>query len=416
MAWISFFVLLSKIVGAIKEMVIAWRYGISPELDAYLFIFNVINWPIGIWFSVMTVVISPLMQKARVTASDELKLFRGELLGGTLLLGVVFALLLGISIAVLFQSKMTGLSVVSINAAKDMIIPLASLVPLGLLVGLLSAWMIADGQHANTLLEGVPALVIVVLIVAINGGGIETLVWATLAGFICHVLSLVVLLIRKKEISLPKFAIQSTLWSQFWKGFGIMLIGQALMTFSGIVDQLFAARISEGAIAELSYANRVLSLVLGLGGMVVTRATLPIFSKVATLDVRELNRLATRWACWLFIVGGGAALLSWGMAHWGVKILFERGAFSAENTDAVAWMIRWGGLQFPFYFSSMIFVSLLSSQRRYGLISFIGGINLITKILFNYWLIDSVGVAALMLSTVAMLSVSWVFLAFHVNR
>jgi hypothetical protein len=56
--------------------------------------------------------------------------------------------------------------------------------------------------------------------------------------------------------------------------------GQALMSFTGIIDQFFAANLGAGAISTLSYANRVLGLILSLGAMAISRATLPEFSAV----------------------------------------------------------------------------------------------------------------------------------------
>src|SRR3569832_2839191 len=55
-AWVSLFSLVGKVAGAAKEMAIAWRYGISETVDAFVFMFNVVNWPITVWFSVLSVV------------------------------------------------------------------------------------------------------------------------------------------------------------------------------------------------------------------------------------------------------------------------------------------------------------------------------------------------------------------------
>jgi len=53
-AWVSLFVVLAKLVGAAKEMAVAYQYGVSANVDAYLFVFNFISWPVGVWFTVLT--------------------------------------------------------------------------------------------------------------------------------------------------------------------------------------------------------------------------------------------------------------------------------------------------------------------------------------------------------------------------
>ena len=58
--WVSAFVFIGKLAGAAKEMTIAWRYGVSEKVDAYVFLFNVLNWPNAVWYSVLAVVLVPL--------------------------------------------------------------------------------------------------------------------------------------------------------------------------------------------------------------------------------------------------------------------------------------------------------------------------------------------------------------------
>ncbi len=92
MAWVALFVFVGKLAGAAKEMAIAYRYGLSREVDAYLFVFNLVSWPIGVWFSILTVVLVPLAARMRQTDPSELPRFRSELLGFVILLGLALAL------------------------------------------------------------------------------------------------------------------------------------------------------------------------------------------------------------------------------------------------------------------------------------------------------------------------------------
>ena len=59
--------LIAKFAGAAKEMAVAWRYGVSATVDAYVFVFNLINMPVSIWFSVLTVVLIPIIAKYRIS-------------------------------------------------------------------------------------------------------------------------------------------------------------------------------------------------------------------------------------------------------------------------------------------------------------------------------------------------------------
>jgi putative peptidoglycan lipid II flippase len=416
MAWVTLFVLLGSFAHAAKEMVIAYRYGVSAEVDAYLFVFNLLRWPVGVWFSVLTVVLVPLAARIRHGASADLPGFRAELLGLTLLLGLVLALLAWVGLPLLLRSPWAGLPSATVAIATHMAPALALLAPLGVIISLFSAWMLAAGRHANTLLEGVPALVLLMALLAIPGGGVEPLVWGTLAGFVFHVISLAAPLVRRGEIEAPRFTRQSPQWPAFWQGFGIMLAGQALMSFTVIVDQFFAAHLGTGAIATLSYANRILALILGMGAMAVSRATLPVFSRVQAQGGEQLHHVAAHWARLLFVLGVVAMIVGWWLAPWGVKLLFERGAFTAADAEAVTEIFRYGLVQLPFYFAGLVLVSLLVSQRKYRVISVIGAFNLGVKIVSNALIVPYFGISGLMISTSIMLGISCLFLSVAVYK
>lgn len=402
MVWVALFVLLGSFARAAKEMAIAWRYGVSAEVDAYLFVFNLVSWPVAIWFSVLAFVLVPLAARIRQDASVELPRFRAELFGLTLLLGLALVFLGWLGLPLLLRAPWTGLPSITLNIASNMVPTLALLAPLGVIISLFSAWMLAAGRHANTLLESVPALVLLIALLAFPGGGVEPLVWGTVAGFVFHLVSLAAPLTRRGEIEAPRFTRQSPQWTPFWQGFGIMLAGQALMSFTGIIDQFFAAHLGTGAIATLSYANRILALILGMGAMAVSRATLPVFSRALAQGGEQVHRVATHWVRLLFTLGVVTMLASWWLAPWGVKLLFERGAFTSQDTAAVAEVLRYGLAQLPFYFASIVLVSLLASQGRFRAIAAMAGINLLVKVAVNLSLVPWLGLNGLVLSTAVM--------------
>ncbi len=416
MAWVALFVLLSSIARAAKEVAIAYRYGVSAEVDAYLFIFNLVSWPVSVWFSVLTVVLIPLAARIRQGATEELPRFRSELLGLTILIGLILAFISWAGLPWLLHSPWTGLSDTTASIAINMVPGLAWLALLGTIISLFSAWMLAAGRHANTLLESIPPLVILLVLFAFPDGGAEPLVWGTLAGFAFHLASLAVPLARQGEVDIPRFTRQSPQWTPFWQGFSIMLAGQVLMSFTGIIDQFFAAHLGTGAIATLSYANRILLLLLGMGAMAVSRATLPIFSKAQAQGGEHVNRVAIHWVRLMFALGVVTMLVSWLLAPWGVKLLFERGAFTAEDTIIVAEVLRYGLTQLPFYFAAIVLVSLLSSQGRYQAIALVAGSNLLVKLAALAIFTPVLGINGIAISTSVMYAAALLLLSFSTRN
>lgn len=401
MLWGTLFVLVGKLAGAGKEMAMAYRYGVSEQVDGYIFVTNLLTWPVGFWFSALTVVLVPLVAGIQQNASPDLPRFRSELLGFTLLLGLGLLVSAWLAVSLLLHSPWTGLPAATAVSAGTMLPGLVLLTPLGMLISLLSALMLSAGRHTNTLLESVPALVLLIALLLVTGNRPQPLVWGTTTGFLLHLIALALLLARRGEIELPRFSRQSPQWPAFWKGFGIMLAGQALMSLAGIIDQFFAARLEPGAIATLGYANRIMALILGLGATAVSRATLPVFCKIQAVNQNQLHKFARHWAGLLFMAGLAAMLAAYWLAPWGVRLLFERGEFTADSSAMVTQVLRYGLGQIPFYFSALVLVSYASSQRRYTLLFWSGVTGLMVKILANMVLMPVFAINGIALSWVA---------------
>ncbi len=404
--WVSLFVLVGRLAGAAKEMAIAWRYGVSETVDAYVFVFNLVGWPVSVWFSVLTVVLVPLVARVRHKNPGELLRFRRELLGLTLITGLVLGAFVWFGLPALLRSNLLGLSENAIAAGLSMSSGLALLVPLGVVISLFSAWMLACGRHNNTLLEAIPALSILAALLLPSGWVPEPLLWGTVAGFGLHMTALALPLRARGELQTPLASFTSPAWQDFWNSASIMAVGQVLMSLTGIMDQFFAAGLGSGALSTLSYANRILALILSMGAMAISRATLPVFSEVNANGGADLNDLALRWAKWLFVIAVFLVIALWLLSPFMVEMLFERGAFKSEDSEVVSELLRYGLLQVPFYMAGLVCVSALSSRKKYGAIALISAINLVIKIILSIYLVDAFNVSGLFLSTAAMQLVS----------
>lgn len=404
--WVSFFVLIGKLAGAAKEMAIAWRYGVSATVDAYVFVFNLISWPVSVWFSLLAAILVPIAARLRQENPSELPRFRDELLAFALVLGLAFGALFLSVLPFALAQGWTGLSGVALEEARGMVAPLSLILPLGLIISLLSTWLMASGRHRNTLLEAVPAMGILLALLLPSDWLAEPLIWGTLLGVALQLFALAWSLRRAGELNAPVFRYQSPVWKAFWGSIGVLSVGQILASLAGIVDQFLAAGLPEGSISTLGYCNRVLALVLGMGALAIGRATLPVFSEARASGRADVNELAFKWALWMFL--GGIVIATAGvlLSPHVIQLLFERGAFTAENTVEVTRIFRWSLVQVPFYFSSLVLVSALGSGGHYALIALSGASNLLFKLLFALPLVKHYELEGLVISTSAMYIVS----------
>ena len=388
--------MIGKLLMGLKEVAVAWRFGVSAQVDAYLFVFSLVSWPISIWFSTLSVIVIPLEARLRQDSPDRLTVFRAELLGISLLLGVILALATKFGLPWVVRQPAIGLPVGTLALALDIIPPLSWLPLLGVLIGLMSTWMMSDGRYSNTILEGVPPFCILVAVLLFSN--IQAMVWATLAGTALQLVALN----QSRRHAVASFSHSSPAWAPFWRGFGVMILGQALLALTILVDQFFAAGLGEGAISSMGYASRLISLINGIVATAVARATLPVFSRLRAGGATDTRDLAVRWAGILAFVGVLAAVFGWFVAPEVVRVLFQRGTFTITDAQEVSLLSRYGLLQLPFYFASLVFVSLHSSRGHYGVLLATAAVGLSLKIAVVLWLKATLGVGALVISTAAM--------------
>lgn len=414
--WVSAFVFFGKLAGAAKEIAIAWRYGVSAKVDAYVFVFNLVNWPVAVWLSVLTIVLVPLVVRLRHDAPEELPRFRAELLGLTLLIGAALGLLAWWGLPLLLRAGWLGLSSAALAEALGMAGGLAMLAPLGVVISLFSVWLLAAGKHRNTLFEAIPAATLLVALLLPSTWVPEPLLWGTVAGFALHAVTLAVPLKVRGELLPLRFTQISPTWGAFWGGIAIVAAGEFLRSFIVIIDQFFAGALGEGALSTLSYATRVLSLILGMGAVAISRAALPVFSLAVAGDQASVNYLALRWIKWMYILGITLLVIGWIIAPMGVKLLFQRGAFTIDNTHEVAKILRLMLLQVPFFMVNFLLISMLAAKKRYILIALAGGINIFSKFFSAFVLIPWLHLNGLVLSTVIMEIISTIVLSMSIYK
>lgn len=398
MIWVSLFLFIGKLAGAAKEMALAWRYGVSATVDAYVFVFSLISWPVSVWASALTVVLVPLATRLRQDGSGELLRFRSELLGLTLLFGVGTGLLAWWGLPRLLMFGWMGLSGTALLHALDMVGSMAILVPLGMVIGLFSAWMLAAGYHQNTLLEAIPALVLLFALVVPTNWIPNPLILGTVAGFAIHAIALLVRLRQRGDLGMPSYVHSSPAWQYFWGSMGIVAAGQILMGLTNLIDQFFAANLGTGALSTLSYVNRVLALILGLGATAISRATLPVFSAVHAEVPSGTNALALRWAAWMFVLGAVIMSIGWAAAPKLVELLFQRGAFTEIDSARVSELLQYALFQTPFYFASVCLVVNVSARQKYSMLMYLGGLGLLIKLGSVWYLSQSFELAGIVIS------------------
>ncbi|HWF65499.1 MAG TPA: lipid II flippase MurJ [Rhizomicrobium sp.] len=407
LAFVSTFIVIAKLFGALKEVAVAARYGTGSAVDAYVYIFNLLSWPLSVWISTLGIVLIPLFVRANRDQPAQLAQFEREFFSLSLAAGAVLGIIGGLAITAILISSASGLSPGTMSYARWMAIPLAVIVPMGFASTLFATQLMVSRRHTNSLFEGIPALCILIAVLLSHDQTGRSLVIGTVAGYAVQLVTLILSESGFRKAISFSLEFRSPLWAEVRKYSLIVILSQLLITASGVLDQVMVAHLNGNANAVLGYAARLLALFTGLGATAIGRALLPVLSELRAGGEGQESAIAKHWASILFFIGAVVAGLGWITAQTFVHVAFERGAFSSQDTLHVAEVLRFGFLQLPFYFSGIVIVQLVASRAQYSAFLYANAIALAGKVAFNFTFIPMMGVKGAALATALMYAVSF---------
>lgn len=410
--WVGLFTFSAKLIAAGKEMAVAWRYGRGPEVDAYNLALTLSTWLPVTMVSVLTMVLLPIIVKqSAVDQVVQRKQFLAELnglaWGGALL---TFLLIWGFGTWGL-SWYVRGLDRITLEMTREMLFAFIPVAILTLFIGIAALRMQASHDHRYSLADGFPPLAIILCLWAWQTADGLPLVAGTLLGTALQMLWLASLARSHDGAVGVSCSVQSNEWKILWRSALIIGLAQFARSFSTPIDHYYAANFGAGSIATLGYANRLVALCMALGATIISRATLPIFSEAAAEGhIERIRNLAFKWICVMFIVGSVVAAMLWMLAPWVLEVIYQRGAFSAEDTKEVANIFSYSLIQIPAFFSLMILSSLLASTGQYMASMWSAVVFLLLKLVITPVLCYSIGLGGIALSNAVAYMASLVLL------
>ncbi|WP_448171281.1 lipid II flippase MurJ [Rhizobacter fulvus] len=411
MAIVAAFAALTGAARVGQDAAIAWRYGAGPTVDAYYYLLNLVNWPVAVAISTLTLLVAPVDASLRSERPLVIRRFRSELFGAMLVVALISLPIAWWGMS-LFARGVFGAPSGSASAQAALgVHALVWVVPVGLVGALFAAWLVSSGLHLLTLLEAVPPVVLIVTLLTMND---SMLFWGTSFGLTLQVIVMALALRVSDTLPSPRIGFESEAWSGFRRGASALLISQVLFTLVPLVDPFFAAGLGDSAIATISYANRLVLGMQGLAGIALQRTSLPLMANWMARDPIGARRAGLRWA---LVAAGAGALLGLAIAFFAeplVSLLYERGRFTAEDRVLVAHLLRYGMFQMPSFLGGLILVATLAAAGARWSLALVAVLGLAAKLLASALLIQGHGAIGLMLATCVMYlvtaTVAWIAL------
>lgn len=387
---------------ALRELLVAWYFGLSGPLDAYLIAYAVPYFLITLLAGSLPQVLIPAYVRLRTRGpvwAGERLIWSVSLLSVIVL--VVVALIVGASAPAFIPLVGRGFTNNQLELAEHLTLILAPTIITTVLVSLAGAVLNAREHFV------VPAVspmlntitVILVLVGLVSSLGIFALAIGVVGGT-CVELGLLGFLAFKQVRLRPSRAIWTPHTRELSVRLGATLVGAGLMAATVLVDQAMSSDLGTGSVAALNYAIRIVTVPLALTAAALGTVVLPHFSAMVSLEQwTDVSRTLRRYLLAAGFVTTPIALAVALLARPITEVLLQRGAFSAQDALEVAPTLAAAALQIPFYTCVILLMRLALALRLNTWIAVISAINLALNVVLNAWLASIISVAGIALST-----------------
>ena len=395
--------LLVKVVAAGKEAVVARQLGVGNALDAFIVAFYLPSLAMSVIATSFNSALIPTYIEVRERAGKAAaqQLFSGVMFWSIGLLVAASALL-----AFLFPLLLPFLAS-SFSPQKIAFTRLLfwSLLPVITITGAAINWtavLNAEGEFAlPAAVPVVTSLVISsVLLLWVQTLGAWGLTIGTFAGACLEAVLIGSYLSRQGISLLPQWRGMSADMRQVMRQLAPLAAATLVFGGMGLADQTIAARLGPGNVAALNYGSKVVIMIISVSATAVSTSVLPHFSRlVANDDWKSLRGNLKTYSLLLLLTLVPVALL---LAYFSVPIVrlgFQRGAFTAQDTRLVSHIQACFALQVPFYTLGMMYLRLLSALKMNNRIFLVSGVGVILNYILDVVLAKHFGIAGIALST-----------------
>lgn len=408
---------LVKGIATFKEILVANWFGTSDEIDAYLVAYLLAFFFVSVIAESFNGAFMPIFIEVREKKGVEAaKLLFGNAMFFALILLSFFALLLVVTTRFTLPLLGSSFGEEKLGLTRQLFF---MMIPILIIRGVSTIWSaILNTEDSFALSSITPILVPIAILLFIQyKKTVYIMAVGTVIGFILE-MGLIAISLRQHGFSLwPSWSGMTPELREVVRQYRSIAAGVFLMASTGLIDQAMAAKLGSGNVASLTYANRIVAVILGIGAVALGTAVLPYFSKMIVL--KDWGGVQRSFRLYTFLVLSTTIPLTLAMIIFSeplVRFLYEGGEFTAQDTSLVSRLQDFYVLQIPFYLVFILEIRLISALKFNQVILGLTLLSLILNITLDVLFISYWGLAGIALSTVFVYIFSLVYLSIFLKR
>ena len=413
---------LSRVLGLFREMILARKFGTTPDMDAYVAAFRI---PDLLFLVVMSGAFGAAFIPVFAGFIDRNDRERASRLASSMLTWTGLGILVLSAIAFVLADPLTnlvapGYDSYSHNLTVELMRPLLlSPVFLGLAIACKG---ILEAQNQFAWPAFAPVLYNIAIIVAAyffaDEFGIHAVVWGVIIGAVLQLVLQAPAVIRTGLVFKPTLDRTVDGLSEVLRLLGPRVVGLAAFQLNFIFVSAFASVLGAQYVSGLNYAWLLLMLPHGVLALSLSTVAFPSLAALFSRGDRDsFARLLDRTMRPLLFLSipASVGLVMIGRAV--ITLIFEGGQFTSQSTDIVSSAFRWFALGLVGYGLTEIVTRVFYAMKdtRTPVITTI--LTIILNIILCRLLMDSLGVEGLAISlTITTAAEAIIMLAFLRQR
>lgn len=399
-------------------MSLAYVYGATPVSDAYIVAFSI---PTIIFAGIGSAMLTSYISSyARIRQRDPRRLRRFT---DTVITMVILISLVIMGVFWLFKRPIVRLFAMGFEGeVLDIAVSLAqvviiSLLPIGVYF-ILQGFLQIHGSYFAVGMVSAPLNVCVISSMFLSqyyGQGV--LGWGVVAGYACSFLMLYIASKQHRFSYRPNFHFNTPEIRRLLVVVLPIFLGKAITELNTMIDRTIASVLPSGSVSALSYGNRVVGFVTAVFVISVTTAAFPQMSRLSAMKShRKLKRTFARsvglMSLMVLPISAGVILFSREI----VAMLFQRGAFTAFDTQRTAEVVSYYSLGLIFFSIKEVALNMFYAIEDTVTPTVNSIVAIFINIVLNLLLIKSMQHKGLALATTISGGVTLIMLLFILRR
>lgn len=398
-----------KLFSIVKDGVIAYRFGVSNILDAFLLSYVLISVPVSIVGIALQTALVPVLVSRNVNESA--KLLGHSIKFCLIMLTLILPLWLK---ALPYSLKLLYPSVEFVNIEsvfRSCVYLLPYYFTNGVNLILYASLQAKKIFWPNAIIPSTFPIFTAFFVLIIPQKAIYPLIVGTVIGSFVETVLLLKIIKQANLITLKNTEGYGFLG--VLKGAFPLIVGGLISSFIPVAEQLLAYRLGVGSVSLINYGYKVPAAINGIALTAIGVVALPHLAELAASRAWvSCFRLARRISIIGFIIGVVVASLVMLFSKEIIALLFERGAFSSSDTPTASQIMSIYICQFPFLVVSSISIRSLVALNRNLIITLSVTIQFIITICLGYYLSNILNIIGIPIAISTAVIVSSIFLLF----